>query len=265
MSISCETSLGLLPRKPVRLLGLEIDLLAIGELLDVVGNAISTGRPLMVANHNLHSLYIAHHDDSMRRFYSRAGVAHVDGMGIVLLARLLGHTRIARRHRSTYIDIACPLFARAVREGWRVFYIGSRPGVEEAAARVFRTRYPGLQLRTHHGYFETTSTVNEELLRHITDFDPDLLLIGMGMPRQERWLLENFHRSKARASMCCGAMMDYYAGAISTPPRWLGRIGLEWAARLVREPQRLWRRYLIEPWFILKLLVRAAVAGERGS
>jgi N-acetylglucosaminyldiphosphoundecaprenol N-acetyl-beta-D-mannosaminyltransferase len=78
----------------------------------------------------------------------------------------------------------------------------------------------------------------------------------MGMPRQEVWVLENRDQISANAVFCCGALMDYVAGEIPTPPRWLGHLGLEWFCRLLNEPARLSRRYLVEPWSVLGLMTR---------
>jgi N-acetylglucosaminyldiphosphoundecaprenol N-acetyl-beta-D-mannosaminyltransferase len=79
-------------------------------------------------------------------------------------------------------------------------------------------------------------------------------MVGMGMPRQEVWVLENREDIDARALFCCGALMDYVAGEIPTPPRWIGRLGFEWLYRLLSEPSRLWRRYLLEPWSVMERL-----------
>ena len=78
-------------------------------------------------------------------------------------------------------------------------------------------------------------------------------MVGMGMPLQEHWIAENYDKLGNAVILPCGAAIDYFAGAIPTPPRWAGRLGLEWLYRLLAEPTRLWKRYLIEPWFLLFL------------
>ena len=117
-------------------------------------------------------------------------------------------------------------------------------------------RYPRLNIRTAHGYFDASSSSNENnlLLLSIRDYHPHLLLVGMGMPRQEHWVLDNLDKIDANAILVCGAAMDYVAGSVRTPPRWTGRMGVEWFFRLCHEPTRLWRRYLIEPWSIIGML-----------
>jgi N-acetylglucosaminyldiphosphoundecaprenol N-acetyl-beta-D-mannosaminyltransferase len=114
-------------------------------------------------------------------------------------------------------------------------------------------------MRTHHGFFDTTpgSMESVAVLEAIRAFRPHILLVCMGMPRQEYWIQDNWERIHANAVLPMGAALDYWAGVIPTPPRWMGRMGLEWLCRLLSEPRRLWRRYLVEPWALLVPLAAA--------
>jgi N-acetylglucosaminyldiphosphoundecaprenol N-acetyl-beta-D-mannosaminyltransferase len=109
-----------------------------------------------------------------------------------------------------------------------------------------------------HGYFDANpeSQENERVLNAIEAYKPHILMVGMGMPRQEYWIQQNLKRLCANVILPAGAAIDYVAGAVPTPPRWAGRLGLEWAFRLTAEPQRLWRRYLVEPWSILGVVAQ---------
>jgi N-acetylglucosaminyldiphosphoundecaprenol N-acetyl-beta-D-mannosaminyltransferase len=109
-----------------------------------------------------------------------------------------------------------------------------------------------------HGYFDADpqSQDNARVLSEIAQFAPHLLMVGMGMPRQEYWIHQNFARLYANVILPSGAAMDYVAGAAYIPPRWSGRVGLEWAFRLAAEPKRLWRRYLLEPWYVVGIVMR---------
>jgi N-acetylglucosaminyldiphosphoundecaprenol N-acetyl-beta-D-mannosaminyltransferase len=148
--------------------------------------------------------------------------------------------------------------AGAAENGWRVFYLGSSPGVAEEGAKRLRQTYPELQIQTMHGYFDTNlqSQENDRVLNAIEVYKPHILMVGMGMPRQEYWIQQNLKRLCANVILPAGAAIDYVAGAVPTPPRWAGRFGLEWAFRLTAEPQRLWRRYLVEPWSILGVVAQ---------
>jgi len=193
----------------------------------------------------------------MREFYSLTDYNHIDGMSLVLLGRLLG-LPLKREHRTGYMDLLPLLAEQAADHGWRIFYLGSRPGMAAKAARILKSRYPGLQIRTHHGHFnaEHSGPENQAVLAEIKAYAPDILMVGMGMPRQEVWVLENQKEITARAVFCCGALMDYVAGEIPTAPRWIGRLGFEWLYRLLSEPARLWRRYLLEPWSVMGRLTQ---------
>jgi N-acetylglucosaminyldiphosphoundecaprenol N-acetyl-beta-D-mannosaminyltransferase len=151
-----------------------------------------------------------------------------------------------------------PLMERAAREGWRIFYIGSPPGVANKGAATLRDRHPGLCIEVSHGYFNASASSRDstDLLERIRTFEAHIVMVGMGMPRQERWIHQHLQGIVANVVLPCGACMDYVAGQIPTPPRWMGRVGLEWLSRLVAEPRRLWRRYLIEPWALIPAYLR---------
>ncbi len=251
---------------PYRLLGVNITPLSITELQGVIAQAAQDGQRWVLANHNLHSVYLFQRDPKLREFFAKARLAHVDGMSLVLLARLLGHP-VARSQRVTYVDLIRPLMAQAEKSGWRVFFLGSRPGVGEKASEILKTECPGLCIRTHHGYFDRRpgSPENSEVVSRINSFRPHLLIVGMGMPLQEHWVLDNIERLDTNSVLLVGACMDYIAGAVPTPPRWMGRAGMEWLYRLMCEPRRLGRRYLVEPWYIAWLVLKELAGRSAGG
>lgn len=241
---------------PMNLLGITVYPLTIKDLHSLIAEAVTCSQQWIIANHNLHSIYLYHYDSKMRAFYAKADYIHLDGMAIVLLGKLLG-LPLRREHRVTYADWTDPLMAESAQQGWRVFYLGSKPGVAESGAEFLRERFPSLQIATAHGYFDvrSDSQENRAVLEMINAYQPHVLMMGMGMPRQEHWVLDNLEHISANAILTAGAAIDYVAGAVPTPPRWAGRLGLEWLFRLLAEPKRLWRRYLVEPWFILRLFL----------
>lgn len=244
-------------RLPYTFLGIHVDALSIPELNSLIGESIEQGKKWMIANHNLHSLYLYHHDPKMQALYAKADYVHIDGMALVLLGKLLGFP-LKREQRVTYADWVWSLMAEAAQKRWRVFYLGSKPAVAERGAKILQKKFPGLQMATAHGYINTQKGSQENLatLAAINDYQPHILMVGMGMPRQEYWILDNLEHIHTNTILPCGACMDYVAGAIPTPPRWMGKMGLEWFYRLLSEPKRLWRRYLLEPWFIAGLFLR---------
>ena len=129
--------------RPTRfqILGVEVEALNMDQLNAIVADAVANGKRIIVGNHNLHSLYHYHHDPKMRSFYAAADHIHVDGMAIIGLGRLLG-VPLEREHRVTYVDWMGPLVQAAAEHGWRVFYLGSRPGVAEIGADVLVRSIP---------------------------------------------------------------------------------------------------------------------------
>jgi N-acetylglucosaminyldiphosphoundecaprenol N-acetyl-beta-D-mannosaminyltransferase len=246
--------------KQYKFLGVQIDALSIPELNSLIAKSVEQGRKWIIANHNLHSLYLYHHDPKMRAFYAKAEYTHIDGMPLVIFGKWLGYP-LQRNQRVTYVDWVYPLMAEAASQGWRIFYLGSKPGVAEQGASILRDRFPGLQIVCAHGYIDARKDSPENLatLSAIASYQPHILMVGMGMPRQEYWISENLGDIHANSILTSGACIDYIAGAVPTPPRWMGRFGLEWLYRLISEPKRLWRRYLLEPWFIATLFLREII------
>jgi N-acetylglucosaminyldiphosphoundecaprenol N-acetyl-beta-D-mannosaminyltransferase len=239
-------------------LGVSVDAVTRDELLDEVATAITGGRGHLVANHHLHSARLIRDDPPMRDFYAAADTIVIDGMPLVWFGRALGH-RLERRHRITCVDSIPALLARAATSGWSTYVLASAPDVHDRGMAVVRDRFPGLDVQGHHGWFEMGSADDDRVLAEICAARPDLLLVGMGMPRQERWLsarLRELRAADVGVVVTVGGWLDYEAGARATPPRWMGRLGFEWLARLVDEPRRLGHRYLVEPWALAPTAVR---------
>ena len=250
----------------VRLLGIEVHRLTLDRFKRAVEEAVQNRKPRIIANHNLHSVYLYHHDAAVRAFYARAELVHIDGMSLILLGRLLG-LPLRRKNRLTPLDWIRPLCAEAARRRWRIFYLGSRPGVAAKGADILREEFPGLLIETVQGHFDMRPDggANRAVVETINRFQPNLLLVGMGMPRQEHWILQNGEQIHANAIFNVGSLMDYIAYAAPTPPRWLGPLGLEWLFRLLSDPARLWKRYLAEPWFVLGVFVTERAGRTRAT
>lgn len=236
------------------------------DLIVAVEEAIASGRCSVIGNHNLHSISLYHRDGAMRSFCDSARYVFIDGMPIVFLGRMLG-LPLRSAHRLTAVDWLPPLLKRAAGQGWRVFFLGARPGVAGRAADRLRSDVPGLQLEVHHGYFDQRegSPGNEGVLTRLGEYRPHLLIVGLGMPRQEDWIRRNRDRITVPVILNQGGFLDYFAGATRTPPRWLGPLGLEWLGRLACDPRRLAARYLVEPWSLLPHLSGTLVRRIRGE
>jgi len=237
-------------------MGVRVNSFTMETLTAFVDQAVDLHQKIIIANHNLHSLALIRKSPKMAEFYGAAHAVHIDGMALVMVGRLLG-LPITRTNRITYVDWMPHLMAAAAEKKWRICYVGSKPGVGEASAAVLRRRFKGLDIVVHQGYFNVRSAVeNGAVLDYIMASDPAILMVGMGMPRQEEWIWDNLFDLPNSLVLPCGAALDYAAGIIPTPPRWAGRIGMEWLYRLMAEPGRMWYRYLAEPWRLVRPFVR---------
>lgn len=242
-------------RVDYRVLGVRISPLTLDQWLAVVADGVESRTRRLLVSQNMHSAYIAVNSPALTALQARADVVRIDGMPLVWIARLLG-LPVTRAQRAGFMDLMPVLMSAAAERGWKVAVIAGRPGVAERAATRLRSEHPGLELVTEDGYFALDDSDGEvsRRLERVAAERADVVLIGMGMPRQEEFLQRYLDRIAAPVVGTCGAAFDYVAGAIPMAPRWLSRLGLEWLFRLVAEPRRLWRRYLVEPLGLLPRL-----------
>ncbi len=243
------------PEQRITLLGVAMDLVKPEEMLHFVRGCVKAGRKAIVANHNLHSLYLMRGNPDMAALYARADVVEVDSLPLTLWARFV-YGRSRRFHRCTYMDFRTLLWDWAQADGWRVYYLGGEPGIVGAARQALNARWPGPVIEGRDGFFTWDGADEAEVLRDIAAFRPDVLMVGMGMPRQEAWIERCYDRLPDCVILPVGAAFDYEAGAIRTPPSWTGRMGLEGVYRLFCEPRRMFGRYVLEPWALVAPALR---------
>ena len=239
----------------IDVLGVGVVPVTVDELHAQIARLVRVGRLGLILNVNAHCLNLCYEDSALRDSLNGADVVFCDGAGVMLAARMLGGRIPAR---ITYAAWIWRLADFAAAEGFSLYLLGARPGVAQEAARRLRKRYPGLRIvGVRHGYFDPSagSAENEAVLEEINTAAPDILLVGLGMPLQERWLTQNRQRLEAGVALSGGAVFDYVSGRVRRGPRLLTKSGFEWLARLLNEPRRLWRRYLLgNPLFLLRVL-----------
>ncbi|GGN38148.1 WecB/TagA/CpsF family glycosyltransferase [Deinococcus daejeonensis] len=216
----------------------------------------NSSKPILVLNHNLHSVYLAQRDPEMARAYDRADAVHIDGMPLIWLSRLTSNP-LKPENRLTCLDWIEELISTWGKSGKRIFVLGGQPGVADHFVAHILKNDPDLHIASHHGYFGDHGEA--EVVRLIRDFKPDVLLLGLGMPLQEKWALRHIDSLGVPLVWTLGAFMDLFAGVQVTPPRWLARLGFEGVFRLFANPRRLWRRYLVEPPALLFHFVRGRI------
>ena len=238
----------------VEILGVPLTLYDLPEMLAFIA-AAQQGERRLVLSGNVHSFNLAYENPWLRDFFRSADAVRLDGAGVRLAAKLLGYDAPPRM---TWADFAWPLAETAAERGLTLFLLGSRPGVAEKAAARLQAHAPTLQIAgTHHGYFNKTPGAfeNEGVLQIIREAAPDILIVGFGMPLQEHWLSQNIRSVRASAILTGGAVFDYISGDLQRAPQWMTNSGLEWLGRLLIEPRRLWKRYVLgNPRFFWRVL-----------
>lgn len=239
------------PVRRIRLLGGDMDLITRDGVMAWVAGMVDGKRKAIVANQNLHSLYLMRRDPDMSAFYALADIVEIDSMPLVYWGRALGFAS-SRANRCTYLDWRDQFWSLAAAGRWRVYCLGAAPDVAELAARRLMREWPGVEIRTHDGYFDhAPGAETEAVVEDINRFRPDILLVGMGMPIQETWIARNYAALESGVVLSVGAAFDYEAGLQKASPRIWGALCLEWLYRLAHQPRRLARRYLVEPWSLI--------------
>jgi N-acetylglucosaminyldiphosphoundecaprenol N-acetyl-beta-D-mannosaminyltransferase len=203
----------------------------------------------------VYGLNLAVEQPWLQAFYQSADAVFCDGSGVLVGARLIGATL---PERITYADWIWELAALAEQAQLSLYLLGAKPGIAEQAATALQARYSALRIAgTHHGYFdkEVYSPENQAVIDAINRSQADILLICFGMPLQEAWLRDNWLALHITVGLTGGAALDYAAGNLRRGPAVLTRTGFEWLARLLIEPRRLWKRYILgNPLFLYRVL-----------
>lgn len=230
----------------VDVLGVTIDTYSMSETVDKILRFIDSKSVIRVVTANPEMIYASGQDLKLKRLINSADIVTADGIGVVWAARQLG---VPLRERVTGIDLLQALFPRAGKHKLRIFFLGGRPGTARQAGILVSERYPGIVWDEHHGYFRDGE--EEQVLEKIKGLQPDILLVGLGSPRQDYWIAE--HPSLAAVSIGVGGSFDALAGTVVRAPKRIQNLKLEWLYRLWKEPWR-WKRQRVLPLFVLKVL-----------
>lgn len=234
-------------------LGVRVHHVTMEEAIAHVRALLRSEGPHQIVTLNASMLGQAARDERFRRIVNGAALVTPDGMGTLLVGRILG-TRFGERVAG--VDLTDRLCGLCAREGFRVFLLGAAPGIAEAAARRVSERHPGLEVAgTQHGYFGPAE--EGAIIERIRASGARLLFVALGAPRQDEWLGAHLWETGAAVGMGVGGTFDVYAGRARLAPEWVRAIGMEWLYRLVREPRR-WRVIATLPLVVL-LAIRERV------
>ena len=232
----------------VNILGVDVDAVTMAEAVDVVRRAMDTRAGVMVATANAEMLMRATHDEELRHILNASALVVPDGAGTVWAARHLGH---AMPERVAGYDLAQELLRCAPAEGRRVYFFGSAPGVAEKAKAKAEQLYPGIEIvGVRNGFFSPAD--NAAIIAEIREARPDLLLVALGVPKQEKWIAAHLAELDVPVAIGVGGTLDVMAGVMKRAPHWMQKAKLEWLFRGLMQPKRA-GRLLALPKFVLKV------------
>lgn len=189
-----------------------------------------------------------------REYFSilqRADYIFPDGIGISIACNILKTPLLENINGTDMLPYLCDL---SQSKGYKIFLLGAKPGVAEKMKQRLEREYPSLKIAgTQSGYFDwelDTPTI----IDRINASETNILLVAFGVPRQEKWIDENFDKLKPQVVMGVGGLFDFYSGEMKRAPKWMREIGMEWLFRLLKEPRRMWKRYIIgNPLFLYRV------------
>jgi len=221
---------------------ININILDTPQSLDICSEFLKSDDNHLIYFINAHCFNLAQKNESYRRVLNEADIVLNDGIGISLGAK---HAGILLKENMNGTDFIPKLLELASNDGRNVYFLGGKEGIAISAKLKAEQKYPELKICGYrNGYFDFNNDV--EVLQDIIDKKTELLIVGMGVPRQELWLAKNKDRlTGVKISIAGGAILDFISENVSRAPKWMRKTGTEWVFRLLQEPARLFQRYAI--------------------
>lgn len=213
------------------------------ELFSGTLQEINTTKKL-ITTLNAHSFNTLKDDMLFRKALQASDLLLPDGVSVVWATRILKGEKIKKIAGADLFQFE---MERVHQVNGKCFFLGSSEIILHLIKQRAQKDFPGLQVFTYSPPFKPvfTEEENQTMIHAVNEVEPDVLFIGMTAPKQEKWSYEHFEKLKAGHICCIGAVFDFYAGTVKRAPGWMISVGMEWFYRLIREPRRLWRRYLI--------------------
>lgn len=234
--------------KKVEILDVSVNSLTMGEAVEYIHELIDKGEPSMIATANAEMLMRATVDDDLKKILNSAQLVVPDGAGTVWAAGYLGHPM---PERVAGYDLSQELMRLAPKNGHSFYFFGSAPGVADKAKEKAEELYPGIKIvGTRNGFF--TAEDEAEIIQEIKQVKPDILLVALGVPKQEKWLAAHMNELGVPVSIGVGGSFDVMAGVMGRAPLWMQKAKLEWLYRGLKQPSRAGRLMAL-PKFVFKV------------
>ncbi len=229
-----------LAMQKVCVLGVFIDNLTISKSLQYISFALNANKKTIVSFVNEDCLYKAQNDEEYRRVINSSDLVLPDGIGLRIIMKVFGH---GMKDNCNGSDLAPQIIKRAEGGNYKIYLLGGREGVAMKAAHNLKTLYPNLCVVGYsNGYFVD----DDNVIKDVNEVGTDILFVGMGVPKQEKWIARNKKKLNVKLCLGVGALLDYLSGRIPRAPLVFRRMHLEWAWRIFWEPRRMIKRYIID-------------------
>lgn len=236
-------------RKITQVLGVPFDAITMKEAVARVKLLLATQGQHFICTPNPEIVMEAQKDKELMAILREADMVVPDGIGVVWASK---YSSICLKERVAGYDLTQNLFAELAGTDHTVYFFGGAPGIAAEASRKMMKQYPGLKIvGVHNGYFDAEE--EKKIIHNIKNVSPSILLVGLGAPKQEKWIYDNMRLFGAKVSIGVGGSFDVMAGNVKRAPKFFQKFGLEWFYRLISQPTR-WRRMMRLPVFVLTVL-----------
>ncbi|MCX0394640.1 WecB/TagA/CpsF family glycosyltransferase [Clostridium perfringens] len=240
----------------VTFLNTEIDNLTMYEAIDKAEELILKNKPSYVVTPNVDHIVKLEDDKEFQDVYKNADLILTDGMPLIWISKIKGNPIKEKISGSDFFPKLCE---RAAQKGYSIFLLGAAEGVASKAAENLKKKYNGLNIvgtySPSYG-FEKKADEIKKIIKMINETKPDILAVGLGAPKQEKFLYKYKNQLNVPISLAIGASIDFEAGNVKRAPKIMQNIGLEWFYRLCKEPKRMFKRYIIDDFKIFKIFIK---------
>ena len=245
-----------LPRN-IQIFNTKVFDLKLSDLYRIIIDSILSDKKIVMSNVNVHALNSAYKNKRFQNFLNHSDLVFCDGFGVDLASRFLHKVKLPRHTPPDWIPQLCNI---CIKNNFSIFLLGSKAPIVNQATENLLNQFPDLIISGgYHGYFDKNkiSIENKKVVSLINTNKTNILFVGFGMPLQEYWIEENFTDLQVNIIIPVGAAIDYLAGTTKRETKWMTDHGLEWLGRLIIEPKRLWKRYIIGlPLFFLRVFIQ---------
>lgn len=239
----------------LNLFNIIIDNVTMDESINKIDKLINLKKNSYVVTPNVDHIVKLDRDLEFKKVYDEADLVLADGMPIIWASKIL---RKPLKEKVSGSDLFPKLCEHASKKGYKVFFLGAREGVAKKASENLKNRYQNLNVVGVYSPsfgFESNENENLKIINLIKNVNPDILFVGVGAPKQEKWIYENISKFNVPISLGIGASFDFVAGSVKRAPVWMQNIGLEWFYRFCKEPRRMFKRYFIDDIKFIKLFI----------